>query len=249
MTIFANLTNLAARAINRGKFPKQPAAMQVVLRFDLDTEIKAEFQFSRTIRNVLGIADVQTLKIDNTNNAQTLSLTFDSGDNLTIPPYTQGLWPILFGGDVLKLDAISTGGVPVTITFMNTRENAQSWSTKVPIAGIINVSNSTVFIQPAPSGFTNNSTAIVAGGTSQTLLAANGNRKLLQIRNPATNPSQGGLGPEPIYLNFGPAAAVINGQCWELLPGESLPQFLMTSTDAVQVNAATTGHIIACYTM
>jgi hypothetical protein len=97
----------------------------------------------------------------------------------------------------------------------------------------------------APQGtFTAQSGAMTAGGTSQTMMAANSSRKYLLIQNPATLTGQNIAAAESLFIRFGASAAgVNNGTSFEILPGgafESAGAFV--STEAVQVNATTTAH-------
>lgn len=83
---------------------------------------------------------------------------------------------------------------------------------------------------------TDRSGTIAAGGTAQNAMAANANRKYLLVINPSD-------ATEALSMNF-TTAAVNTGQPSILLdPGDS---FVMegdfVSTEAISVNAATTGH-------
>lgn len=96
----------------------------------------------------------------------------------------------------------------------------------------------------AQGTFTSLSGSITAGGTSQTLVAANATRKKIIIQNPATLTGQNIAAAESLFIRHGASAAgVNNGTSFEILPGgawESGPEFV--STEAIQVNAATTNH-------
>ena len=194
-------------------------------------------------RNKWGVVGIQSMKFDNSNNAASVSITFDNGDTLNLPPYSQGILPVLFSGETLSFNATSAGTVSVLLTFLNTREQAQVWALNTVLAGSVNVSGSSVLIAGAPVTVTNYSLALTLGGTSQVAINANGARKRLLIMNPATAAGQGIAGAESAFFNFGSAAGVNNGTSFELLPaaawdsaGGPIP------TDSVTVNAATTGH-------
>lgn len=97
----------------------------------------------------------------------------------------------------------------------------------------------------APQGtFTDLSGSMTTGGTSKTLSAANASRKYLLIQNPATLTGQNIAAAESLFIRFGASSAgVNNGTSLEILPGgvfESSGAFV--STEAIQVNAATTNH-------
>lgn len=94
-------------------------------------------------------------------------------------------------------------------------------------------------VQGTNGSYTDAATTIVAGGASQILLAAASRRKLM-IWNPVTE-------SEPIYINFGAAAAIDNTSI-PIEPGsfyvEDSPGFL--SSQSINVTAFTTGHAVGC---
>lgn len=96
-----------------------------------------------------------------------------------------------------------------------------------------------------PTGtFTDRSGNIAAGGTSQQLAAANASRKQLIVFNPADAAGQNITSVEPLYINFTSAAADSGTTSLELLPGEEFNSGSgPVSTEAVNVVAATTGHV------
>lgn len=106
-----------------------------------------------------------------------------------------------------------------------------------------------VWIAPPPVGssgaatpFTDVSGTVTAGGTSQTLNAANVARVKLIIQNPATILEQGIAVLEDLFINFTTAAGTANGSI-VLTPGQifTLSGTLITG-ELITVNAATTGH-------
>lgn len=247
MAFQINPTHLYGRLIKRGSTPKPAVMLQVPLDFTQATTLQFSMPVQAGIKNATGLDHIQSVKIDNSNNPQTTSITFDNGDVIACPAYCQAIFPVFFGGLTLAFIAVSAGNVLVPITFLNTRENAVIWTTKIPVAGTVNVTGSQVFTQPANGAFTDASATLVAGGVANVtpLFALNGARQLLQTRNPATPTSQGIAGVEPVYLGLSdPAVTVGKKGSWELLPGESLPQFLMTTTEAIYWVAATTGHLL-----
>lgn len=91
-------------------------------------------------------------------------------------------------------------------------------------------------------------TTITAGGTSQTLMAANSSRKGFEIQNPCSSTTQNIPAAESLFINFTSAATVntsANGV--ELAPCASYSEGLnggAVSQEAITVIGATTGHII-----
>lgn len=230
------------KAITRGKTPKISQLLTVPLNFALDTEIDVSMNVLHGIRNGVGIDGIQSVFVDNSNNADEISLVTAEGVTYVCPPLCQAIFPYFFSGEILAFKALSNGGVLVTLAFLNTREQAQIWSAGAVITGNVNVSGSTVNVEPITGVYTDASVALTGGGASQQVIAANAARKLLAIRNPATPASQAIGAPEPVYINWGAAAAVNGLSSWELLPGESLPEFLVTSSQAVFAACATAGH-------
>lgn len=248
MTAQVNSASLFGKAISRGKSPKVPSLLGVPLNFVNNTDVICSVNVLHGLPNVSGISGIQSVYIDNSNNASTTSLAFDNGPVYTCPSFAQAIFPIFFSGEVLSFKATSAGGVLVPTYFLNTREQAQLWSAKIPIAGIVNVTGSDVFTQPFSGLFVDASQTLAVAATSQLLLPASSARQILGIRNPGTAQSQGIAAPEPVYINFGAAAAVAGPTSWELFPGEQLPQFLMTTSQAIFWTATTLGHaLIAKY--
>lgn len=251
MTAIVNPNAISGKAISRGRVPAQARSLQVPLLFSASASIQATLPIFQHPKNVQQIDFVQSIYIDNYNNGANVDITFSNGYHLSCPAYAEAIFPIFAASEVLNFIATSTGGVDINVLFLNTLELQTIWTTKIPIAGTVNVSGSDVFTQPFTGSFTDVSSALAAGGTAQQLVAANGARQIIAVRNPATPTSQNiGGGLEPVYLKFGagnPSPGDLG--TWELLPGEALPQFLMTSTQAIQWVAATTGHRLTAYYM
>jgi hypothetical protein len=237
-----NPLSALTKAITRGMTPKQARQMIVPLDFSTDTSISVNINVSSKTLNAAQIDGIQSMFVDNSNNPQSTTITTVEGNVFVAPAYAQTMFPYLFSGEALNFVASSTGGVLVRITFLNTREQAAQWSTQTPIGGVVNVTGSVVKTQPAVGGFTDASA--VATGVDQILVASNGNRKLVAVKNPASPASQNIAAAESVFVNFAAAAQLNGATSWELLPGESLPQFLMTTTDAIHAIAATPGHQI-----
>lgn len=252
MVSLVNVGLTKGKAISRGKAPREASMLQCVLDFTIDLRLKVSYDMSDNINNKWGIAGIQSVKVDNSLNSDVLILLFDNGENITCPAYSQAILPVLFSGEVLSFEAISTVAVKSTLTFLNTREQAQLWTAKIPVAGTVNVTGSTVFTQKTNDTFDAFSQPITLGGTAQLLMSANATRKGIFIRNPGTPTSQGIAATEPLYIGFGAAfagMAVGAMGSWELFPGEQLPQFDPVPTEAVYIVAATTGHLVTAYAM
>ena len=245
-TGIVNTGTLFGRAITRGKTPKHSQILSVPLDFTANTIINCSVNVLHGLPNATGIDGIQSIFVDNSNNPSTVAIASDNGPTYTCPSYAQAIFPYFFSGEQLKFQATSPGGVIVNVFFINTREQAQLWTTKIPVAGSVNVSGSQVLTQPAVGAYTDGSGSLATANVSQVLLAANGARQFLLIRNPATAASQNIAAPEPVYVNFGAAAGVNGATSWELLPGEQLPQALMLSTQQINWTAATVGHQLIC---
>ena len=76
------------------------------------------------------ISAVQTVYIDNSQNQAPFGLTLnDTGQNITVPPYYQGYWPILCWQNV-AYTAISYFPCAVKLVFLNTYVEPYSWNTQ-----------------------------------------------------------------------------------------------------------------------
>lgn len=241
--------NLLGKAIFRGMSPKQARMLQIPLDFSDPTAggaIKVQLNIDERVNNNYGISGIQSVYLDNSANASTLIITFDNGYELSIPSFASGIFPVLFSGTALNFTAVSAGNVAVSATFLNTREQAQAWSTRVPLTGIVDVSGSTVFVEPINVNATDRSATLAAAGVSQTLMAANPNRRRMVIQNRSTAAGQGGIaGAEYAFFNLG-AAAIVNGAgSFELYPGASYDTAGgPCPTDAITWTAPTAGHYI-----
>lgn len=246
-----DMTKIYGRAISRGMSPRNAAMLRIVLDFSgvADNTLSFTADMTTQIQNKHGIAGIQSVKVDNRNNSDVLILTFDNGEVIVCPSYSQGIFPVIFSGEVLSFTAYTSTGISAALTFLNTREQAQLWAAKLPIAGVINVTGSTIYSEKSNGTWTDRSAAITVGGTPQVLIPVNAVRKTFTIKNPATAASQGIAAPEPIYISFGAGAAVGALGTWELLPGESIPLWDLVTTQVVYVNAATVNHRVTAFEM
>lgn len=245
MTTFIDPEKNIGKAITRGTHPRQARLLAFDLRFDLDTEVRGKIPMQTGITNVQGIDIAQSIFIVNKDNAEEVEIVFDNGFEISVPPYSSGIFPLLTSENTgLDFIATSTGGVQAKCWITNTREQPAIWVSGYPIQGIINITGSTIFSTPSKGQWTDASVALTAGGVSEQILAADGNREALVIKNPGTPTGQGIAAPEPAYINFGAAATIGGIGMLELLPGETISaaNLGLTSTQAIHYIAATTGH-------
>lgn len=179
---------------------------------------------------------IQSVWIDNSLNASSITLTITSAigsQSILVQANTQGIYPVIAAGKV-KWSAASAGNVQVPLIWSNTAKPFVQWGPQLGVAVAGNI----------PTGsFTNKSGTIAVGGTSQQITPVNLNRKKIIIENPATAAGQGIAAAESLFINFTAAAGVNNGTSIELLPGGSYDSGTTITTEAINVNAATTGHV------
>jgi hypothetical protein len=248
MTLLLNPNDHTGKKITRGAFPKEAQSLYLPLNFALDTTIVINLPMQTGISNQTGLDAAQSLFVDNSDNATVVEFVFDNGFQVTMPPYCSGIFPLLIDTQAFKCNATSAGGVMVKVWITNTREQPAIWTTKFPLAGTVNVTGSVIYSTPTPGAFTDASAALALGGSSEVLIAADGNRTALVIKNPGTPTGQGIAAPEPAYINFGGAAAIGGLTSIELLPGETITaaNLGLTSTQAIHWIAASTGHQLTC---
>lgn len=195
----------------------------------------------------MGVTSIQSVFIDNSNNSSTALFSVNGSPQIiNMPPFSQGIMPLLLAGDTgINVTVVTAGTVKIPVLFMNVQHDGLIWSAQgnvivgtVAVSGAITANNPTA-VPTSKAG------AIAAGGASQQLMAANGARKGLMIQNPTDEVGQGGIAArEALYLNFGASAAgVDDGISIELQPGGAL--FLTQGaipTSAINVTAATIGH-------
>jgi len=161
----------------------------------------------------------------------------------------------------------ASGQVPVTVTGSSsvtangqattaapTYVDATSNPLSLDLSGNLRTTNTTAIpagtntigsLNPLAGTYTSKNLALTLGGTAQTLMAANTSRKRFYIQNPCTATGQGIAAVESIYISFTGSAAVNNGTSIEILAcGSYESDAGPISTQAISVNAATTGHKI-----
>ena len=107
---------------------------------------------------------------------------------------------------------------------------------------------------PIPTGFgetfTDRSSTITSGGSSQTLMSANNQRRRFIVMNPASAAGQNITNPESLFINFTSAAGVNNGTSIEITPGGYYDSGIgIVTPEAITINAATTGHVFVAKEM
>ena len=201
-----------------------PKALHIPLVFTREvTEVDIEL-FGRVAEDDLEY--IQTMYVDNSLNSASLILKFNGlYQTVTVPPFSQGTFPVLVPRTNPKFSAKSTGGITIDIYLLNVPLPYAVWGASAS-GGQSGVNRGT---------FTDDSGTITVGGTSQQVMAANASRKGLMIQNPST-------ATESLFVNFG-AAATTTGNSVELLPGGTFWEDAgMVSTETVNVVAATGGH-------
>lgn len=208
-----------------------PQAAAVTLDFAVSTifnlDLRAAFES--------GVFDyTQNVYIDNSANASTFTLlclgTGQDGFSIVAQPQSQGIYPVSIPVGDSRFVATSAGAVEVPVVFYNCPMPIGTWGANTSA--------------PPPRGaFINRSSAVVLGGTSQTLMAADATRTRFIIENPVTAVGQGIAAAESLYINFTSAAGVNDGTSFEVSPGGSFDSGAgPVSTEKITVNAATTNH-------
>jgi len=100
-------------------------------------------------------------------------------------------------------------------------------------------------LNPLAGTYTSRNLTLTLGGTAENLMASNTSRRKFYIQNPCTTTGQGIAAVESIYISFTGSAGVNNGTSIEILAcGSYESDAGPISTQAISVNAATTGHKI-----
>ena len=143
------------------------------------------------------------------------------------------------GAMTVLLSGSAASGTPSSVNVAQFGGASTVTGTGVSGSGVPRVtvsSDSTVFIQNSTGTYTDRSGSIATGGTSQTAMAANATRKKLLVQNPPT-------ATENLYMNF-TAAASSAASSVAMVPGAAYEESGNSiTTEAVTINAATTGHV------
>lgn len=211
-----------------GYAPKD-APKALPIPFDFSTVDSFEFDLlNENTQGIIGF--VQSVYVDNYDNPNPLEIyVFGTQQRVVIPAGATGIWPI-FSIDQVKM-RVSSANDPAaigSIILLNVPMPLTQWG---PIDVTANITAETI-TQVSAANF---SDVIALGGTSQSAIGANANRKGFLIQNPATE-------IESLYIDFGIAAAP--GSAIELPPGAMFPPNGSPYVTAQQINvyAATTGH-------
>lgn len=141
---------------------------------------------------------------------------------------------------------IGTSAMPVQISLANTAPNATA--VKVDNSAVTQPVSGAVTAVSAQAAATARGATITAGGSSQTLMAANGSRKALIVQNPCTAAEQGIAAAENLAVNLTAAASLSTSANLAVLePCGSVSLGIgsgVVSTEPVTVNAVTTGHVV-----
>lgn len=150
---------------------------------------------------------VQSVFIDNSLNAQTVTIQFLHGltQKIVAPALSQGCYPVLVPG-ALRYRATSTGGVIVPVVWSNTKREFSVW-------GPVSVNVALITVSATPLVVTNTVTNKVLTGGVDVLLVANANRKALYFQGMPNN-----AGPVAYAYAANPALGTFpelgQGQSW-----------------------------------
>lgn len=215
-------------------------AIHVLIDFSLGSTYELDLSQIQS----LGAMDcVQTMYVDNADNANELTLTMGlTLQRIIIPANSQAYIPILQPNPpVLK---IATTGAPVVnvqllnffvppiVFYPNGVTVIDSTLAAVISNGAVNVNTQARVVTNPTDG----SGTIAAGGTAQQVFAVNATRKRFIISNPST-------ATEVLSFTYGASTHFIDlapGQTWDEADNS-------ISGDAIRVVAATTGHAFVAF--
>lgn len=205
--------------------------------FDFTNSATVEFDLLQEETSGV-IQNPQSIYIDNSQNRNSLVLTFGvTNQRLSIPAYASGIWPI-FSADQLKVSATSVAGTiaaggagQVYFIILNVPMPLTQW-------GPISVSAELSLTRGEFANFG----MVTAGGVSEEIIPANLLRKRIVIVAAADN-------AESIWINFADPAAN-DETSFELIPGGSYDtNFGPVTTQAINVFSVTGGMKIAAKEM
>lgn len=159
------VTGRSSYELPNGLYPeKGPRGMPQTYDFTSVTSIDVDFTQTEMLDR---LEYVQTIYVDNSLNASSFSIYFNSlNQTLTWPPNSQGYLPVLCSNPP-KFTVSSVGGVIVAVEFLSIALPAIIWSALSAGGG---GSGGAVSITPAAA--TDGSSTITTGGTAQNLFAA-----------------------------------------------------------------------------
>lgn len=178
-----------------------PIALPVVLNFTGVSRIEFDLEREQTLQS---IDFVQTIYVDNSDNANTLTLTFPGGQRIVIPATAQGYYPVAATIGKFVLVAETLPGVQIPIFMLNVPVPSFQWGpVNVDIANVTATFTPTVGVAAA---------AAQVAAASAELFAANANAIRRIVRNPSGNINS-------VYINFGGVPATAAGDSLEIPPG------------------------------
>jgi len=209
-----------------GYAPKEgPRGLPMELDFS-NTTIYRENFFKEHSTGVISF--FQTVWVDNKSNANPLYVRMRGGlsQEIEVPAGAQGAYPLFAVlPQPIEIETTQDTGLIIEVVFLN-----------VPLApytsGPITV-NATV-VPIARGTYTDFSSTIAVGGTSQSAIPVNASRLALIIGNPSDE-------IESLWINFTDPAQ-LGVDSIEVTPGQTWQTQLAISTEEVTIWAATTGH-------
>jgi hypothetical protein len=155
---------------------------------------------------------VQSIYVDNSLNANILTIVFDqTNQKIVIPATAQGIWPVITPKDAprLVLSTTPAGGCVVNIILLNVPMPLTQWG---PVNVATTINNPTFTQTPTVANAIDHGGTITLGGTSQVLVGANAVRHRLLVENPS-------VAANSLYINFTATAGVGATNSIEIMPG------------------------------
>jgi|ERR1700757_442711 len=208
------------------------------------------------------IKTIQSIFFDNSQVNGTTQVYIPAFNQLlSLPPYSQGFFPVLaplLSGGVMLVTSNAVAGI-ATVTLLNTQMPGYTWSVlsgtsgaSIPVSDVIldatvsalntiAATQVSVKTKVAQLTATDRSGTIAVANTSQQLAAANGARQGLELQN------IDGVNLEGLWYNPSGGAAVVGGVGSFELAAASSPNFpggfaKIITSNAVQIIATTAGH-------
>lgn len=192
--------------IFNGYAPLKTGPKAIPITLDFTTLAERDFDLiDATARGVIDF--VQSIWVDNSDNDNSLTLTFSqTAQRLVVPANAQGIWPVI-APQGLRCVATTTPGVGVIcqIILMNVPMPMTQFG---PVT--VQTLNVTASATPVQSNITTTSYTLPSGLSTQAL-AANGNRKRIVLQAAGNNAG-------PLTVQFGGGATL--GAGLTLGPGE-----------------------------
>jgi len=155
---------------------------------------------------------VQSIYVDNSNNANTLTITFDqTNQKIVVPATAQGIWPVITPKDAPRFVLATTpaGGLIVNIILLNVPMPLTAWG---PVNVSTTINNPTYTQTPFVGTTVDHGGNVVTTGVSQLLAGANAVRKRITIEAQSNNVNS-------LWVAFASAASNNGLNCFEIMPG------------------------------